>query len=153
MMNSTQKRAAVLQDRFALKTASYLSAGTAELPHDISERLRAARVQAVAQRKIAKTQTAADVVNTGSSAALNWDAKESLSWWGRIGSVLPLIALVAGLFAIDSFQNDNRAQELAEVDSALLTDELPPAAFADPGFVQFLKIPVNLQPANALTNR
>ncbi|MBC7611256.1 MAG: DUF3619 family protein, partial [Polaromonas sp.] len=27
-----------------------------------------------------------------------------------------------------------------EVDAALLTDELPPAAFSDPGFVQFLKV-------------
>jgi len=139
MMNSTQKKAAVLQDRFALKTVSYLSADTADLPHDISERLRAARAQAVSQRKIAKTQTASNVVNTGSSAALTWGTEEGLSWWGRIGSVLPLIALVAGLLAINSFQNDNRAQELAEVDSALLTDELPPAAFADSGFVQFLK--------------
>ena len=139
MMNSTQKRAAVLQDRFALKTVSYLSAGTADLPYDISERLRAARAQAVSQRKIAKTQTPSTVVNTGGSAALTWGADEGLGWWGRIGSVLPLIALVVGLLAINSFQSDNRAQELAEVDSALLTDELPPAAFADSGFVQFLK--------------
>jgi len=43
------------------------------------------------------------------------------------------------LLVINSIQNDNRAQELAEVDVALLTDELPPDAFADPGFVQFLK--------------
>ncbi len=140
MINSPEKRADILQDRFALKTVSYLSAGTAELPHDISERLRAARAQAVSKRKIAKTQTAANVVNTGGSAALTWGTDEGLSWWNRIGSILPLIALVVGLLAINSFQNDNRAQELAEVDSALLTDELPPAAFADPGFVQFLKI-------------
>ena len=140
MMNSPQKRADILQDRFALKTVSYLSADTADLPYDISERLRAARAQAVSQRKIAKTQTANNVVNTGGSAALTWGADEGLGWWGRIGSVLPLIALVIGLLAINSFQSDNRAQELAEVDSALLTDELPPAAFADPGFVQFLKI-------------
>ncbi|MEO7160017.1 MAG: DUF3619 family protein [Polaromonas sp.] len=140
MKNLPQKRADILQDRFGFKTVSYLSAGTAELPHDISERLRAARAQAVAQRKIAKTQTAGHVVNTGSSAALTWGAEEGLSWWSRIGSVLPLIALVAGLLAINSFQNDKRTQELAEVDAALLTDELPPAAFADPGFVQFLKI-------------
>lgn len=139
MINSPEKRADILQDRFALKTVSYLSAGTAELPHDISERLRAARAQAVSKRKIAKTQTAANVVNTGSSAALTWGADEGLNWWGRLGSVLPLVALVVGLLAINSFQSDNRAQELAEVDSALLTDELPPAAFADPGFVQFLK--------------
>jgi hypothetical protein len=54
--------------------------------------------------------------------------------------VLPLVALVVGLLVINSIQNDNRAQEVAEVDVALLTDELPPAAFADPGFVQYLKV-------------
>ena len=139
MMNSPQKRAAVLEDRFALKTVSHLSAGAADLPYDISERLRAARAQAVSQRKIAKTLTVSTVVTTGSSAAMTWGADEGLGWWGRIGSVLPLIALVVGLLAINNFQSDNRAYELAEVDSALLTDELPPAAFADSGFVQFLK--------------
>ena len=60
-------------------------------------------------------------------------------WWTRIGSVLPLIALVGGLVAISVMQDDNRANELAEVDSALLTDDLPPAAYTDPGFAQFLK--------------
>jgi len=139
MMNSPRKRAAIQQDRFGLKTAAYLSAGSADLPYDISERLRAARVQAVSKRKIATTQTAGGIVNTGGSAALTWGTDEGLSWWARIGAVLPLIALVIGLLAINSIQDDSRAQELAEVDSALLTDELPPAAFADPGFVQFLK--------------
>jgi len=139
MKNSPQKRADILQERFALKTVSYLSAGAAELPHDISERLRAARAQAVSQRKVAKRQTAENLVTTGRSATLAWGSDEGLSWWGRIGAVLPLIALVVGLLAINSVQNDNRTQELAEVDAALLTDDLPPAAFADPGFVQFLK--------------
>ncbi len=139
MKISLQKKSASLQDRFGLRTASYLSAGTAELPHDISERLRSARVQAVSQRKITATQTAGAVVHSGGTAALTWGSGEGLSWWGRIGTVLPLIALVAGLLAINSFQSDNRTQELAEVDAALLTDDLPPAAFADPGFVQFLK--------------
>ena len=129
-----------MQDRFGVKTAAYLSAAASSLPHDISERLRAARAQAVSKRKIAKTQTAGGLVNSGGSAALTWGSDDGLGWWGRIGSVMPLIALVVGLLAINSIQNDNRAQELAEVDSALLTDELPPAAFADPGFVQFLKV-------------
>ncbi|MFC6280647.1 MULTISPECIES: DUF3619 family protein [Polaromonas] len=139
MTNSLQNRAEVLQDRFALKATSYLSAATVDLPYDISERLRAARVQAVASRKIAKTQTAGSVVNAGGSAAMTWGSDDGLNWWARIGSVVPLVALVVGLLAINSIQNDNRAQEVAEVDAALLTDELPPAAFADPGFVQFLK--------------
>ena len=139
MINSLQNRSDVLQDRFALKATSYLSASTADLPYDISERLRAARVQAVAKRKIAPTQSAVTIVNGSGSAALTWGGDEGFSWWSRIGSVIPLIALVAGLLAINSVQNDNRAQEVAEVDAALLIDELPPAAFADPGFVQFLK--------------
>lgn len=84
-------------------------------------------------------ETSASVVNSGGSAALTWGSDDGLSWWARIGSVVPLIALVVGLLAINSIQNDKRAQEVAEVDVALLTDELPPAAFADPGFVQFLK--------------
>jgi hypothetical protein len=139
MTNSLQKRADILQDRFALKAASYLSAGTADLPYDISERLRAARVQAVAQRKVAKVQTVGVLASSSGSAVLGWGSEDGLNWWSRIGSVVPLLALVVGLLTINSIQNDNRAQEVAEVDAALLTDELPPAAFADPGFIQFLK--------------
>jgi len=140
MTNSLHNRADILQDRFALKATSYLSASTADLPYDVSERLRAARVQAVAKRKIVTIQTAGSVLNAGGgSAALSWGSSDGLGWWGRIGSVMPLIALVVGLLTINSVQNDNRAQEVAEVDAALLTDDLPPAAFSDPGFVQFLK--------------
>ena len=141
MTNSYQqshsKHADILQDRFGLKTASYLSAGAAELPHDISERLRVARLRAVAQRKIVRLEPAVQLVGYGGSATLGWGG--GVSWWARVGSVVPLIALVVGLLSINSIQNDNRAREVAEVDAALLTDELPPAAFADPGFVQFLK--------------
>ncbi|MES2191606.1 MAG: DUF3619 family protein [Pseudomonadota bacterium] len=139
MTNSLQNRADILQDRFALKATSYLSAGTADLPYDISERLRAARVQAVAKRKIAKIQTAGVVLSSGGSAVVGWGTEDGINWWSRIGSVVPLLALVVGLLTINSVQNDNRAREVAEVDAALLTDDLPPAAFADPGFVQFLK--------------
>ena len=54
-------------------------------------------------------------------------------------AALPLVALVAGLVLIHTILNDIRASDVAEVDAALLTDDLPPAAYADPGFVQFLK--------------
>lgn len=139
MTYSQKNRVDILQDRFGLKAASYLSASTADLPYDISERLRAARAQAVGQRKIVKLQPASHVLGNGGSASLALGSDDDLNWWSGIGSVLPLIALVVGLLFINSIQNDNRAQEIAEVDAALLTDELPPAAFADPGFVQFLK--------------
>ena len=139
MNRSPQYRTDILQDRYGLKTAAYLSAGTADLPYDISERLRAARAQAVAVRKIAKVQAAPVAAAAGSGATLTWGSDDGFGLWNRIGAVLPLIALVLGLLAISSLQTDKVVQELAEVDSALLTDELPPDAFSDPGFVQFLK--------------
>ncbi|KAI1691122.1 hypothetical protein DdX_22097 [Ditylenchus destructor] len=36
------------------------------------------------------------------------------SWWTRIASVVPLIALVAGLITISVMQDEDRASELAE---------------------------------------
>ncbi|MDO9360959.1 MAG: DUF3619 family protein [Polaromonas sp.] len=139
MNRSPQNRTDILQDRYGLKTASYLSAGASDLPYDISERLRAARAQAVAVRKIAKTQAAPVTASSSNGSTLTWGSDDGFGFWSRLGSVLPLIALVVGLLAINSFQSDKLVQELAEVDSALLTDELPPDAFSDPGFLQFLK--------------
>lgn len=123
-------------DRFGRAVAARLSASTDELPHDFTERLRAARVRAVQGRKMAAA--APVVVGRGPSASLALDG-EQISLWSRIGSVLPLLVLAAGLVLIHNVQGDRRASELAEVDQALLTDDLPPAAYADSGFVQFLK--------------
>jgi hypothetical protein len=122
------------EEEFGRRVAARLSAGNLELPHEIGERLRAARMQALGRRKVMRQLRAAPaVVAKGGTATLG------NGWWTRIGSVVPLIALVAGLLVISAMQEDNRADELAEVDSALLTDDLPPAAYTDPGFVQFLK--------------
>jgi hypothetical protein len=122
------------EDRFGQRLVARLSEGNQALPHDISERLRIARAQAVAARKQApQLRTAPVAVQSGHTVTLGG------SWWTRIGSVVPLIALVAGLITISVMQDDDRASELAEVDSALLTGDLPPAAYTDPGFAQFLK--------------
>jgi len=135
-MNSTQLTPA--QDRFGRRVAARLSSGTHDLPYDTSERLRAARMQAVAKRKrITGLRTAAVVSASGGAGVISAD--EQVSIWGLVASILPLLALVAGLILIHTIQNERRASEVAEVDAALLTDDLPPAAYADPGFIQFLK--------------
>ena len=123
------------EDQFARRLTARLEQGNSELSHDIGERLRVARQQAVSRRKLAPQLHAAPVVvaNAGGIATLGG------GWWTRVGSVVPLIALVAGLITISVMQDDNRASELAEVDSALLTGDLPTAAYTDPGFAQFLK--------------
>jgi hypothetical protein len=125
-------------DRFGRQVAARLAGGTAELSYSVSERLRAARVQAVARRKATALVGVSSVFASGGAATLGF-GDDRVGLWNRIASALPLIALVAGLFLIQTVQNERRASEVAEVDAALLTDDLPPAAYADPGFVQFLK--------------
>jgi hypothetical protein len=137
MTNSTRHRADVLQDRHGHKLASYLTLSANNLPHDIAERLRVSRMQALSHRKLTKPGFVNASVLSG--GALTWGKDDDLSWPGRIGAILALAAMVSGLLLINTIQNDDRARELAEVDVALLTDDLPPAAFADPGFLQFLK--------------
>jgi hypothetical protein len=122
-------------DRFGLKLASHLD----DLPlgHDVSERLRSARQQALAQRKIAvQTATAQQVSRSGPTAVLGGDG---LNWFNRFVGALPIVALAVGLVAINISLDDERANELAEVDMQLLTDDLPPSAHIDPGFAQYLK--------------
>ena len=116
-----------------------LSEGAEKLPHDISERLKVARAQAVAKRKIVSIQVASELAASGGELALNLGGRED-GLWNRIASLLPLLALVAGLISIAVLQDEMRASEIAEVDAELLTDELPPSAYVDPGFAQYLRV-------------
>ncbi|MBS7807598.1 DUF3619 family protein [Variovorax sp. PCZ-1] len=138
MNNATYLQREAQMDRFGLKVAAHLD--DLPLPHDISERLRVARQQALAQRKTAsatQTQAAASVSASGSAAVLG--GGEGFSWFNRFASAVPVLALAIGLVAIHINVNDDRANELAEVDTQLLTDDLPPSAHTDPGFAQYLK--------------
>ena len=139
-MNTThQQEAQRAQDGFGRQVAARLALGTAELPYEVTERLRAARTQAMAKRKLVSAQKAPVLVGAGGGTATLGFGDEGVSWWNRIASALPILVLAAGLVAIHVVQNDRRASEVAEVDAAILTDDLPPAAYADPGFTQFLK--------------
>jgi hypothetical protein len=129
-------------EQFARRVASQLNDAANQLPHDISERLKAARSLALSKRKVVKTVTASNVSVTGNALTLQGGG----DWgglWKWLGSALPLVALVAGLMTIALVQDDLRALEVAEVDAELLTDDLPPAAYTDPGFTQYLRGELN----------
>ncbi len=135
MNNSISTTSSALEEQFARRVTARLDSGNAELPHDIGERLRVARQQALSRKKVVPQLRPAPAVvsNGGNTATIGG------RWWTRVGSVVPLVALVAGLVTISVIQDNHRASELADVDSALLTGDLPTAAYTDPGFVQFLK--------------
>lgn len=140
MTNLSANNNQLAQDRLGLRIASRLSDASDDLPYDISERLRAARVQAIGKRKIAVTRLASNSISSNGKGTLVLGSPHQGNWLGRILVILPLLALAVGLIAISSIQDEERTSELAEIDAALLTDDLPPAAFTDPGFAQYLKI-------------
>ena len=135
MKNLNHYQLASREDRFGLTVASRLNEAASDLPHDITERLRVARQMALARQPSALTAAAA--VHNG-QATLTMSGG-GFGLWQLLASFMPLLMMVAGLIAINSFINDDRANELANIDAAILTDDLPPAAYADPGFAQFLK--------------
>lgn len=126
-------------DLMGLQLARGLSMAAGDLSHDVSERLRVARQQALASRQPQKASQRLVAIQGNTCLALAGPPGEGLNLWNILGSALPLIALLASLIAFQWINNENAVAELAEIDSALLVDELPPAAYTDPGFVQFLK--------------
>lgn len=147
-MNNRQHRAALpandssaIELRLAARLAAALTVSAQTLPHDVSERLRFAREQALArareQQRVAAAPSAVVGVSSGGLGVLGGFAP----WWQRAASLLPLVVLVAGLVAIDQWSTREQVLAAAEIDSQLLADDLPPDAYSDPGFAEFLRSP------------
>lgn len=133
----------VVQDQLGQRFAQVLEKNS-ELPYEISERLRAARTRALSVRRVSQTQlqTAQEIQSQNGLALLKFPTQLH-SFLQTFGSILPLLGLIVGLVFIHDFHNNQNALELAEVDSALLTDDLPPSAYTDPSFLNYLKYEVN----------
>lgn len=122
-----------------------LTLASTDLSHDISERLRVARQLAIGHRKTAAQLRQVQNNQVNANGTLTASGDEGLGLWSVLASSVPLLALVAGLLTIQWVKDDHIVLEIAATDSALLTDELPPHAYTDAGFAQFLK----LNPKNA----
>lgn len=135
------------EDMFGKRVTTRLAESEDQLPHDITERLRAARVQAVEKRKQVLLQNSTVLFPHDHSGSLSMgQAGGHTSWWNKLGAAGLLLILAAGLMIINVIQDDMGAQELADIDTAILTDDLPPAAYVDAGFAQFLKVSNRQEP-------
>jgi Protein of unknown function (DUF3619) len=133
----------ITQDQFAKSLIERLNTQADSISPDTAERLRFAREHALGSQKLS-TQKSAELSTAwslapqaGGSMALGGG---NFNFFNKLGMFLPLLVLIVGLIAINQLQNEYRAKEVADVDAALLTDDLPPAAYADQGFGQFLKL-------------
>ncbi|MCK6425322.1 MAG: DUF3619 family protein [Burkholderiaceae bacterium] len=145
--------AQALEARFGLRVAAHLHESSACLPHDIAERLRVARQQAVARAQqttraraaapVTRPQAQAGTTTLGPSTAgglIAGGGDGDETWWMGLGILLLVLLLVSGLAGIDWWRTQEQIQAAAEVDAALLGDDLPPAAYADPGFSEFIVV-------------
>ena len=140
-MSSTHQTAALssLEARLGARLASALNARSQALPHDITERLRFAREKSLSVARQSRAQAAAGTTVVGVSAHGSATLGAFLPWWQRAASVLPLLVLVAGLVMIDNWAVREQVLAAAEIDAQLLADDLPPAAYSDPGFGEYLR--------------
>ncbi|GAA5180142.1 hypothetical protein GCM10025771_23950 [Niveibacterium umoris] len=113
----------------ARKIVANLDRGLNNLTPDVETRLHAARRAALAhQRVAARGLTLAGIGRTVSDL------------WGQYNR-LTLVTLTAAfvLVAADAVRENVLSSELEEVDSALLSDDLPIDAYLDHGFDRWLK--------------
>ena len=122
-------------DQFGRASAALLNQSTQNLSAGIKDRLYAARMKALSVRKAEKVLVQKPVL---AGVSGNWNSG-SYGMWDAAGWIAPLVVLVFGLIGIAQWQNDSRINDIAEVDAALLSDDVPPDAYADGGFLAFLK--------------
>jgi hypothetical protein len=118
------------EPQFGDKVAHLLNQGL-RLDERKLARLRAAREQAL-QRQRAETES-----------VLAWAGNMvgELGGWSGLSLRLlaPVVALGVAVSAIYTWQQNQRAAEVEEIDAQLLTSDLPIDAYLDRGFQNFLK--------------
>ena len=100
------------------------------LPASTVDRLAAARAAAMARRK---PDARAGFGWHGIGA---WFAGPALS---RLAIAVPLLALVIGMGGFYQHEQQQQLAALADIDAAVLADELPLTAYLDPGFNAYLE--------------
>jgi hypothetical protein len=119
------------EQQFGNKLRQVLSRGLVGVEPRIAQRLSAAREQALARQRRAP------------ALGLAWADNVTGRLGGWTGTVLyaalSLAILVAGAFGVYNWQQTQRIAELEEIDSQLLTDDLPIDAYLDRGFQNWLK--------------
>lgn len=131
-----------LEARLGGRLAASLNERAALVPHDISERLRVGRERAVAAGRLAAVRQAArHQVGVGVDRQGTASLGRTQGFWLQLASWMPLAVLIAGLVLIQEWTDREQVLAAAEIDAVLLADDLPPAAWSDPGFREYLKAP------------
>jgi hypothetical protein len=124
------------KDQLAHRICDVLDQGTATLDEKAIARLREIRHAALERQ--------AHSAPVFSLAGIGHGIEQAGHFFGdslhnHYRGILAAIALLVGALGADLWQNAQQATELAEIDSALLSDEVPPGAYTDQGFLEWLE--------------
>ena len=129
---------------FALKVCRALDESITTLPAASLDQLAAARRTAIARKKPEEVAVAAPVFAPalagagGSSGGFETMPAPKRGRFSRLALAWPLLALVIGLAGIAYLEDKQRTAELADIDAAMLSDNLPLDAYLDHGFNAYL---------------
>jgi len=119
------------EERYAYRIRQALNYGLKDIQPAASRRLEAARHLALAKQKQAVPQMA-----LASAGTLSFRMGAYVPY---LKQVLAVAALLFGMWISFYWHSVQYVTELQDVDSALLTDDLPPDAFLDNDFFEWLK--------------
>ncbi|SEN27459.1 Protein of unknown function [Duganella sp. CF517] len=123
---------------FAYKVRHALNERLDDLPASTTDRLAQARKLALARKKAhVEVPMSVRVAGTGMATSGGF-LSQGFGWLGRMGVAVPMLVLVAGLAGIYQYEQQQRIADLAELDAAVLSDELPLSAYLDHGFNAYL---------------
>ena len=123
----------------AYKLRHALNENLDALPASTTERLAAARALALSRKKPDAASAAPFAKKDWRRSWFDVDALFSNVALGRLAVAVPLLALVVGLGGVYQYEQQQQIAELAELDAAVLADELPLTAYLDHGFNAYVE--------------
>lgn len=133
-MNPLTSRHEHAADLFGYRVRQVLNAGTDDVSERTAQRLSAARARAVGRMKTERGPVRV------SALALAMPRGGSLldRRFPGFAFALATVALVIGLVGMNEWQEQVQIDELAEIDTAILADEVPFTAHLDPNYKTLL---------------
>ena len=127
----------------AYKIRHALNENLDALPASTTERLAAARARALSRKKPEAASLAASAAKPGKRPLFELDALLAALFGGpalaRIAVAAPILALAIGMGGVYQYEQQQRLAAMAEIDAAVLADELPLTAYLDHGFNAYVE--------------
>ena len=127
---------------FARRVRQALNEGAEHVDYRTALRLEQARKAALAVQKstVAPRWAPSPVLAPAGGTDAAYDHGSSLwNWFQRLGVIAPAMALAIGVVGVYQWRAEQRVDEAAAIDLAMLLDEQPLETYADHGYGALLR--------------